>query len=318
MKKITLTIAVILTGLTVCFGQSKIDFSLDKSCSYYGESITDDIYSFSSTQEAKDVVERIVNIVGLEQNFQIAAANVPNALATIQNNQRLILYSQNFILSIKNATGTDWAGISILAHEIGHHLNGHTIMPGGSRPDLELQADKFSGFVCAKLGATLQQAQAAMNSLASASGSSTHPPKSARIEAIALGWNQGNSGSKPTTTQTQTTTPAQTQQTTPENKVVKTTTNVNIIYQGDQYGCGLPITITIGNKTFTPSGQMFTATDIPLGQQYYRINGNINCPVIGGCVASGEGTIYIKENSTFYIGWQNVAFSQCRIWLNGQ
>ena len=191
-------------------------------------------------------------------------------------------------------------------------------MSGGSRPDLELQADKFSGFVCAKLGATLQQAQAAMNSIASTSGSSTHPPKSARIEAIALGWNQGNSGSKPNTPQPQNNTPTQTQQTPPENKVVKTSTNVTIVYPGDQYGCNLPITITIGNKTFMPTGQMFIATDIPLGQQYYRINGNINCQMIGGCVASGEGSIYVKENSTFYIVWQNVAFAQCRIGLNGQ
>jgi uncharacterized protein (TIGR02145 family) len=194
MKEVATTFTALLFALSVSFGQTRINFDLGKSCSYYGENITDDIYSFTSIQEAKDIVARIVNVVGLEQNFQISAANVPNAMAIIEYNQRLILYSQNFILNIKNATGTDWAGISILAHEIGHHLNGHTIMPGGSRPDLELQADKFSGFACAKLGATLQQAQAAMNSFASSSGSSTHPPRSARIEAIALGWTQGNSG----------------------------------------------------------------------------------------------------------------------------
>lgn len=152
-----LTIAVLFITQTVC-AQEKLNIGLDNSCSYYGEEITDDVFSFSSTREAIDIVRKIVNTVGLEQNFEIMVANVPNALATISNSNRLILYSQNFILRIKNATGTDWAGITILAHEIGHHLNGHTIMRGGSRPKLELQADKFSGFVCAKMGATIEEA----------------------------------------------------------------------------------------------------------------------------------------------------------------
>lgn len=315
MKHPLVLVTLLIFSVGLCQAQSKINFTLDNSCSYYGEKITDDVYSFTSTQEAREIVSRILNVVGLEQNFEIAAANVPNALATIQNNQRLILYSQNFILNIKNATGTDWAGISILAHEIGHHLNGHTLMPGGSRPDLELQADKFSGFACAKLGSTLQQAQAAMNAFAPASGSSTHPPKSARIEAIAIGWNQGTSGSKRQNP------PGDSNPPDPGpggNRVVKTTGSVRIAYAGDQYGCSLPVTITIGDKTFTPTGQAFIATDVPLGQQRYQIKGNINCPVIGSCSAFGEGTIYVRDNSTFNVVWQNVAFAQCRIWLNSQ
>jgi hypothetical protein len=315
MKPFLIAVVITVIQLGISQAQTKIDFNLNNSCSYYGENITDDVYSFTSTQEARAIVQRILGVVGLEQNFEIAAANVPNALATIQNNQRLILYSQNFILNIKNATGTDWAGISILAHEIGHHLNGHTLIPGGSRPDLELQADKFSGFACAKLGASLQQAQAAMNAFASPSGSATHPPKSARIEAIAIGWNQGNSGSKTPPPPDGSKLP----ETRPDgNRVVKTTGSVYIVYAGDQYGCSLPVTITIGDKTFTPTGQTFLASDIPLGQQRYQISGNINCPMIGGCSAYGEGTIYVRDNSTFNVVWQNVAFAQCRIWLNTQ
>jgi len=295
----------------ILMAQQKLDINVEHSCSYYGEEIVDDLYGFSSTQEAIDIVDRIVNIIGLERNFEISAANVPNALATIQNSKRLILYSQNFILGIKNATGTDWAGISILAHEIGHHLNGHTIIPGGSRPDLELQADKFSGFVCAKMGATLEEAQAAMNHLASGQGSSTHPPKSARLEAIAIGWNQGNSGSKPTQPQEN----AQPDTKPQENVITRTTTSVQIVYVGDNYGCNLPLSITIGNRTFTPTSNSFSVSGIPLGEQAYRIQGQINCQTLGGCNAIGQGQINVTENSVFYIGWQNVAYSQCKVWL---
>ena len=86
-----------------------------------------------------------------------------------------------------------WASVSILAHEIGHHLNGHSLMPGGSRPSLELEADKFSGFVLATLGASLEDSQVAINKLVSDEGSLTHPPKSARLAAIANGWHESSS-----------------------------------------------------------------------------------------------------------------------------
>ncbi len=317
MKNIVAYTVILTTVFPVIFGstahsQQRLDFDFDQSCSYYGEKITEDVYSFNSTQEAKDIIGRIVSIVGLEQNFIINAANVPNAMATIKNNQRIILYSQNFILKIKNDTGTDWAGISILAHEIGHHLNGHTIMPGGSRPDIELQADKFSGFVCSKMGATLDQAQAAMNQIASSSGSSTHPPKGARLEAIAIGWNQGNSGSSPPPKDPVVTKPTVNEN---ENVITKTSATIQIIYPGDNYGCSLPITITIGDKTFNPTGNSFQVSGIPYGPQQYTIQGQVNCLLIGNCQASGQGTIDIRENSIFYVRWQNTAYAQCTILL---
>ncbi len=99
-----------------------------------------------------------------------------------------MLYNPSFISSIDKTTGTDWASISILAHEIGHHLNGHTL-EGGSRPDNELEADEFSGFVLRKLGASLSESQLAMKIVADARASSTHPGKYDRLTAIAEGWN---------------------------------------------------------------------------------------------------------------------------------
>lgn len=166
----------------VCIGlrataQEQLQLNRDQCCSYYGEEILDNLYSFSSSNEAKEIIYSITDIVGLEPNFIVKAANVPNAVATIQGDQRLILYSQNFISSISTATGTDWAGISILAHEVGHHLNGHTITAEGSRPKIELEADKFSGFACAKMGASLKEAQIAMEKVAAGQGSLHILPK---------------------------------------------------------------------------------------------------------------------------------------------
>jgi Zn-dependent protease with chaperone function len=82
--------------------------------------------------------------------------------------------------------------MALLAHEVGHHLNGHTIRKGGSTPELELQADEFAGFILHKLGATLQQSQNVMNYIAKAKESSTHPGKAFRLLAIEKGWNNAS------------------------------------------------------------------------------------------------------------------------------
>jgi hypothetical protein len=178
--------------ITVADGnaQQLFEENLDRSCSYGGEDINEDIYTFTSPKEAWQIITKITEVVGLKPNFDVRAANVPNAAAVIYGTQRLVLYSQHFIRRILDQTRTDWAGISILAHEIGHHLQGHTLQPGGSRPPIELEADEFSGFVVGLLGGSLDDATVAMRTLASPSGSATHPPKSARVEAIAVGWDK--------------------------------------------------------------------------------------------------------------------------------
>ncbi len=134
------------------------------------------------------MVEDILSHTGLSKNFLIRAANVANAAAVVQGSDRYVLYNPSFINAVDDRSGSPWAVYSIMAHEIGHHLQGHTIVPGGSRPPIELEADRFSGFVLAKMGAMLDDAQAAMANLASASGSSTHPARDRRLAAIAEGW----------------------------------------------------------------------------------------------------------------------------------
>ena len=82
--------------------------------------------------------------------------------------------------------------MALLAHEVGHHLNGHTIRKGGSTPELELEADEFAGFILHKLGATLQQSQNVMNYIAKEKESKTHPSKDSRLSAIEKGWNKAS------------------------------------------------------------------------------------------------------------------------------
>lgn len=148
---------------------------------------------FANDREADAVIARVVDVSGLSKNFEIRAAGVPNAVAMIQGDARYILYNQYFITQTDKSTHTKWGAISILAHEVGHHLNGHTLKPGGSRPDLEIQADYFSGFVLQKMGASLEEARIAMETLASDQASPTHPAKNDRLAAITNGWKKSQS-----------------------------------------------------------------------------------------------------------------------------
>jgi tetratricopeptide (TPR) repeat protein len=142
-------------------------------------------------------VKKILIEVGLPQNFVLKkCTNLSNAVAfTSSDGTRYIVVDQSWLGNFGNS---DWLKLSILAHEIGHHLAGHTLKNPltleQSRSD-ELEADKFSGHILKQLGATIADAQSAINSLI-AGGSediySTHPAKSKRLKAIQDGFN-GNS-----------------------------------------------------------------------------------------------------------------------------
>ena len=146
--------------------------------------------SFATVSEGRNIAQQIISIVGLKPNFDVREANVPNAAAVTYGGKRYVLYNPNFITQLERSTGTRWAGISVLAHEIGHHLNGHTIKKRGSHHAAELEADEFAGFVLARLGATLEQAQKVMFYIASEHGSRTHPSRDLRMKAIQKGWSK--------------------------------------------------------------------------------------------------------------------------------
>lgn len=161
--------------------------TITEACSYYGENTSSNVYTFNADNDALSTLKLITEASGLASNFKMMAANVPNAAAVIFNGERYILYNQTFMYNI-NKKINYWASFSILAHELGHHLNGHSLKTGGSRPSIEIEADNFSGFILAKLGATLKDAQSAINLLVTEEGSFTHPGRSERLAAIANGW----------------------------------------------------------------------------------------------------------------------------------
>lgn len=169
-------------------------FSQQKRMNQCGFIIPDNVYMppnrFASVYEARDILQNMLDTINWKENFQVREQNgINNAYATIQNGKRWIIYDNDFLEKIDYVTATKWSSISVLAHEMGHHYRNHVMDGTGSTPPKELEADFFSGYIMAKLGASASEAKAAMQKIASDYGSSSHPPKQERLNAIAQGWN---------------------------------------------------------------------------------------------------------------------------------
>ena len=159
---------------------------------------------FSSETEANDVLNKILSTIGASKRFVVQSCdNIPNAAAITIKGIRYIYYNTKFMNQINSNTNY-WDNMLILAHEIGHHINGHTtdfilksnnVVERSSLSEsrkMELEADEFAGFVLAKLGASLTQATEVIALVSSDEDDSysTHPSKSKRIAAITKGYNK--------------------------------------------------------------------------------------------------------------------------------
>jgi len=153
---------------------------------------------YSTDAQVIRAVNSILKPLGLPAHFiLLECPNMSNAIAiTGENGKRYILYDREFMQAIAD-NSTDWSKISILAHEIGHHLSGHTLKEFeglASQRQQELEADEFSGFILKKLGASLSQAQQSIRLLCTNDDDTymSHPSLNKRLLAIAKGFNNAS------------------------------------------------------------------------------------------------------------------------------
>ena len=167
--------------------------------------------SFATYKNADIALDKILSVTGMSKRFVLKECNdISNCLATTYKGIRYILYDREFMDAIATRTNS-WSSTSILAHEIGHHVNGHTLEGEGTLAEsrqMELEADEYSGFVMYKLGASLSQAQEAIALFTDNKDDSysTHPSKDKRLRAIEKGYNNAKSQGSNTNTSTKTST----------------------------------------------------------------------------------------------------------------
>ena len=197
MKKIILLLLFIPL---VSFGQKSNDADALKLC------VALQSNNFTTDVEAEDAVNKILSVIGASQKPVLqACSNINNAVAAVYKGQRYILYDRDFMNSLTAGSNKYWSNMFILAHEVGHHINGHSldiilyandvIDPKSleERRKQELEADEFAGFVLAKLGASLSQTSKVLSNLPRISNenSSTHPSKYKRISSVKVGYKKG-------------------------------------------------------------------------------------------------------------------------------
>ena len=180
--------------------QSTLDYGNEinhvKVCNYVQAS------SFSSNKEAETALDLILSTVGAEKRFVLKpCSNISNAVALQMSGIRYIFYDPVFINNISR--GEFWIKFFVLAHEVGHHINGHVVDVdafGTKKISLyerrlqELESDRFAGFVLSKLGASLNQTIAAVSQGSNSDDTySTHPNRDKRVLAAKQGFNKAKS-----------------------------------------------------------------------------------------------------------------------------
>ena len=161
--------------------------------------------NFGTDVEAENALDKILNVIGASKRFVLQpCSKIDNAVATSYKGIRYILYDREFMKSINY--GNNWGNIFVLAHEVGHHINGHSLdlvlyaadavepqTLAQSRQD-ELEADEFAGFVLAKLGADISEANKVISGISSNNDDSysSHPSRNKRLNAVSKGYNNAN------------------------------------------------------------------------------------------------------------------------------
>lgn len=185
-----ITLAAALLTASPAAAQQKLN--VKRGCAYKTAVEDAEFYTFEPSDEARRIVGEICNAVGVSQNFDLRASSVDNALATTDGNRRIILYNTVFLKKFSEDARTRWAAYSVLAHEVGHHFNGHDFSEEdpAKRKIMELEADRFAGSALRLLGASLDEAKAGIETFALDAEQRYHPSARARREALATGWTQ--------------------------------------------------------------------------------------------------------------------------------
>lgn len=161
-------------------------------------------FGFSESTEANEMMDKVLNASGLSKNFVLrSCSSVPNAAAVQIEGVRYIFYNNDWMNSYASDS---WASMFTLAHEVGHHVNGHTLdwvliaseirepaTLAESRRQ-ELEADEFAGYVLGRMGASLEQTQQLIYNISKDGDDtySTHPNKSKRLLAVERGYRKNN------------------------------------------------------------------------------------------------------------------------------
>jgi len=138
-----------------------------------------------------EVVAEIEQALHFDADIDIFLADgINNAYATIANGKRELIIDVGFLENCNQQISNNWFGISVIAHEIGHHIAGFS----DDRHYNELSADYWSGQVLQRLGASLESSMKGMRKFGGESDVQSHPSKYRRMKSIQHGFEDAKAG----------------------------------------------------------------------------------------------------------------------------
>ena len=164
-------------------------------CAYSSQRIGEPLYLFSSDQPTQRLIDEMLSAAERRLKFRVHGGNVPLAAAAVAGDERYVIYDQFTFATLKPQEPQRWTALAALAHQIGHHLSQHALRgPDALRRENEIEAERFSGFVLRKLGASLEQARSALDLARPTEADPAYPPAADRRDAIEAGWKEQQGG----------------------------------------------------------------------------------------------------------------------------
>ncbi|MDN3711173.1 hypothetical protein QWZ10_03830 [Paracoccus cavernae] len=151
--------------------------------------------SAAEIKDAQTALDGVMTLTGLPQNFTLVLADVPRISAVILPDdngipRRVLVVPQERTGNLAQARAAqDWPLLAALAHEVSHHLMGHSLLAGASMPVEEREADRNAGFLLERMGADLPAALAAIDA-ANAGDPAKRLAALPQLEELAAGWIQ--------------------------------------------------------------------------------------------------------------------------------
>ena len=137
------------------------------------------------------VVRRINRALSINPDFDILILRGDdNAFAGVAGGRRILGIDVGFLVRLNQHVGTEWSAISIIAHEVGHHIAGFST----SRFRNELNADYWSGHALQRLGSSKRAAARTILAIGTEYDTDTHPNKRDRAAKIRQGWDDASEG----------------------------------------------------------------------------------------------------------------------------
>jgi hypothetical protein len=132
---------------------------------------------------ARRYIWKIFEVLGFQKTVPVYFGNVGSAATYKASSGSFVIYDQNFF----NRVHTDYPMVtfSILAHEVGHIIGQH--QENQNSHIRELDADRISGLVMKRVGATAEQA-ILKEKLFPRKSNLTHPNSVLRVKAILEGY----------------------------------------------------------------------------------------------------------------------------------